>query len=158
MNIKAIKTSIAAAALGLVLMGCASMGGSGGTDVLASGNHSNIKHQQYTALHNQAAFDALWQKAFANLPAAPNKPVIDFSKQMVIASFIGQQSHGGYLVRIGHVDDSGPKLNVTVMVTIPGTNCRYPESPSDAYQFNALPATTKPVRFHIRQQNAPGCG
>ncbi|MGH8402941.1 MAG: hypothetical protein ACRESO_06000 [Gammaproteobacteria bacterium] len=159
MNSNVMKTLIAIAALTLLLAGCASMGGgSSGIESLASGQHSNIKDQQYTDIHNQADFDALWQKAFANMPSAPTKPVLDFSKQMVIASFIGHEDHGGYLVRVMKVDDSGPTLNVTVMVTVPGANCRHTLSPTDTYNLSAIPASTKQVNFDPQQQNAPACG
>jgi len=117
-----------AAVLAMLLAGCASMGGGGaaGVEVLASGNYSNMKDQQYKDIHNQADFDALWQRAFGGLSGAPSKPTVDFTKNMVLAAFLGQQKHGGYVVRIAKLDDSGPTVNVTVEVTIPGTNCRYP--------------------------------
>lgn len=154
-----MKTLTAIAALTLLLAGCASMGGSSsGIEILTSGQHSNIKDQQYTDIHNQADFDALWKKAFANMSSAPTKPVVDFSKQMVIASFIGHEDHGGYFVRVTKVDDSGATLNVTVMVTIPGANCHFTLASTETYNFSAIPASSKTVNIDPKQQNAPSCG
>lgn len=160
MNSKLAKTLIGAATLGLLLAGCASMGGGGGNGIvsLSSGNYSNLKDQQYKDIHSQADLDALWQQAFGGLSGTPDKPTVDFSKNMVLAAFLGEQKHGGYIVRFTDLDASGPTVNVTVEVTIPGTNCRYPERPAQPFMFATAPATTKQVNFTVTQRNAPACG
>lgn len=157
-----MKTSILAGgfvAAALVLSGCASLGGNAkGVESLASGNHSNMNDQQYLDVHNQADFTALWTKTFANQSAAPAMPQVDFTKDMVLAAFLGQQKHGGYIVRIPKIDTSGATANVTVEVTVPGTNCRFLQSQTEPYLFVAAPATTKQVNFNVTQSNAPPCG
>ncbi len=157
MNSNVIKTSAAAAALALTLSGCASMGGVAGVNVLDTGNHSSMKNQQYVDVHNQADFAALWTKTFKGFPA-PTMPQVDFSKDMVVGAFLGEQNHGGYLIRIKKIDSSGTTTNVTVEVTIPGTNCRYPNAFSQPYMFATIPASSKPVNFNVTQRNAPPCG
>lgn len=158
MNGKYLKTLIGGIVFALLLVGCASIGGGNGITPMSMGNYSNIKDEQYKDVHNQADFDALWQQAFANLSGAPDKPTVDFSKNMVLAMFLGAQKHGGYIVRFTNFDDSGPTVNVTVEVTVPGTNCRYPNRASDPYAFALAPATTKQVNFTVTQRNAPACG
>lgn len=159
MNGKLAKTLIGAATLVLLLAGCASLSGSaGGVEVLSSGNYSNIKDQQYKDIHNQADFDALWKQAFGGLSGAPSEPTVDFTKNMILAGFIGEQKHGGYVLRFTQYDDSGPTVNVTVEVTIPGTNCRYPQREAQPFLIAAAPATTKQVNFNVTQRNAPACG
>lgn len=154
-----INIFLGVAAAALILTGCASMGGGApGIESLASGQHSNMKDQQYTDVHSQADFDALWTKTFANQSSVPTKPQVDFSKDMVLAAFIGQQKHGGYLIRFTDVDASGATVNVTVEVTVPGTNCRYTESQTEPFLFASAPATTKQVNFNVTQRNAPKCG
>ncbi|MGB9428522.1 MAG: protease complex subunit PrcB family protein [Gammaproteobacteria bacterium] len=154
-----VKTLTAAATLMLLLAGCASMGGSSsGTEMLSTGNHSNMKDEQYKDVHNQADFDALWQQAFANQSSAPSKPAVDFSNNMVLTMFLGEQKHGGYIIRFTNFDASGATVNVTVEVTIPGTNCRFPSGTSEPYAFASAPATTKQVNFNVTQRNAPACG
>ncbi|MGH8282216.1 MAG: protease complex subunit PrcB family protein [Gammaproteobacteria bacterium] len=158
MNSNVMKTLTAIATLALLLAGCASMGGgSSSEELLASGQHSNIKDQQYTDIHNQVDLDALWQKAFANM-SAPTKPVVDFSKQMVIAAFAGEQETSGWVVRVSDVDDSGPTLNVTVTVTVPGRDCLFTKNKvSQPYGITAIPASNKQVHFNIKQHNAAPC-
>lgn len=160
MNIARIKTLTIAAVTGLMLAGCASLGGGGpaGVTVLTSGNHSNIKDQTYKDIHTQADFDKFWDQAFGGMGMAPDKPTVDFSKDMVIASFIGEQTHGGFVIRITKVENTGSEIDVTVTVTIPGANCRYPRNSTEQFQFATLPASTEPVNFNLAQQNAPACG
>ena len=159
MNSNYMKNLIISVATALLIAGCASMGGSdSGVNILTSGNHSNIKDPQYSDIHNQADFDALWQKAFAKQSGAPDKPVVDFSKDMVLAIFIGDQSTGGYIIRIKNVDTSGATIDVTVLVTSPGQNCRHPRSASDAFMIATMPASTKTVNFDPKYEQAPACG
>jgi hypothetical protein len=157
-NSKFLKILPGTAVLAMLLAGCASMGGGGnGVVPLSMGNYSNITQEQYNDVHNQADFDKLWQQAFGNLSGAPDKPAVDFSKDMVIAMFLGDQKHGGYIIRFTDFKVTGDTANVTVEVTIPGTNCRYPERASDPYAIALAPAA-KQVNFTVTQRNAPACG
>lgn len=159
MNNKYLKTLVGATAFTLLLAGCASMGGGSGNGIvpLNMGNYSNIKDEQYQDVHNQADLDKLWQQAFANLSGAPDKPTVDFSKNMVLAMFLGDQKHGGYLVRFTDFSLTGTTANITVEVTSPGRNCRYPNRSSDPFAFALAPAATQ-VNFNVVNRQAPDCG
>ncbi|MGH8279396.1 MAG: hypothetical protein ACRETQ_07520 [Gammaproteobacteria bacterium] len=159
MNIASIKTLTFAAVGGLLLAGCASMaGGSSGATILVGGNHSKITDQTYKDVHSQADLDKLWQQAFGGMSQVPTQPSVDFSKDMVIAAFLGSEKHGGYVARITNVDNSGASLGVTVTITVPGQNCNFSQSTSEQYQFFSIPASSKPVSFNITQRNAMPCG
>lgn len=160
MNSKFMKTLMISCMATLLIAGCASMGGSSsGAQVLTYGNHSKLKNQTYTDIHNQADFDALWKKAFEGMSGAPDKPVVDFSKQMVLAAFIGDQSSSGYTIRFTKIDSTGPTINVTILVSQPGQNCPVRQRVTDAYKIVAIPASTKPVNFNTPQtERMPPCG
>ena len=159
MNSKLMKTLIISAATALLIAGCASMGGSdSGADILATGSHSNMKDQTYSDIHNQADFDALWTKAFANQSSAPDKPVVDFSKDMVLAVFIGEQPTGGFRIRISKIDTSGADIEVTVVGVQPGQNCRHPQTSSEPFLIATFPASTKTVNFTPQSERAAQCG
>jgi len=150
---------IISASAALLIAGCASMGGgNSGAEILASGNHSNIKNQTYQDIHNQADFDAMWKKAFTNQSGAPDKPTVDFSKDMVLAVFIGDQPTGGFRIRFSKIDSSGATIEAAVVVTQPGQNCRHPQSSSDAFLIATIPASTKSVNFNPQSERAPSCG
>jgi len=154
-----MKTLIISAATALLMAGCASMGGGdSGANILATGSHSNMKDQQYSDIHNQADFDALWNKAFANQSSAPDKPVVDFSKDMVLAVFIGEQPTGGFRIRISKVDTSGADIEVTVVGIQPGQNCRHTQTSTEPFLIATIPASTKTVNFNAQAERSPACG
>ncbi|MDE2234439.1 MAG: protease complex subunit PrcB family protein [Gammaproteobacteria bacterium] len=160
MNRNYLHTLMLACAATLLVAGCASMGGgNSGATVVASGDHSLIKDQEYKDIHTQADFDALWDKAFKGMSGAPDKPQVDFSKQMVLAAFIGDQNTGGYTIRFTKIDSTGPTIDVSILVTQPGQNCRVPQRLSDTYLIVAIPASSKPVNINNPQsERMPACG
>ncbi len=159
MNSNFMKTLIISAATALLMAGCAGMsGGDSGANILATGSHSNIKDQIYQDIHNQADFDAMWNKAFAGQSGAPDKPVVDFSKDMVLAVFIGEQPSGGFRIRIGKIDASGPTIEVTIVGIQPGQNCRHPQTSSEPFLIATFPSSTKTVNFSPQSERAAQCG
>ncbi|MGA9854825.1 MAG: protease complex subunit PrcB family protein [Gammaproteobacteria bacterium] len=160
MNSNSMKSLILSAVTALLMVGCASMGGGdSGANILATGSHSNIKDQMYQDIHNQADFDAMWSKAFANQSGAPDKPVVDFSKDMVLAIFIGEQPTGGFRIRISKVDTSGADIEVTFDGIQPGQNCPHVQvSKSEPFLIATIPASTKSVNFNPQSERAPACG
>jgi PrcB C-terminal len=161
-NCNYMKKLIISALTAFLFAGCASMGGgNSGADVLASGNHSNMKEQEYLDIHNQADFDAMWKKAFAGQSGAPDKPAVDFSKDMVLAAFIGDQPTAGYEIRFKDIDTSGTSVNATLEITRPGQNCLRSQAAmrlTDPFLIVAIPASTKPVNFNPVPQTQPACG
>ncbi len=155
-----MKTLMISCMAALLMAGCASMGGgNSGAQVLVNGNHSKIKDQVYKDIHNQADFDALWKQAFEGMSGAPDKPVVDFSKQMVLVAFIGDQPTGGYRIRFTKIDSTGPTINVSILVSQPGQNCRVPQRASDAFLIVAIPASSKPVNINTPDtERMPACG
>src|SRR5579862_1950462 len=139
------KAFVIVAVLAAGIAGCASGGGSAssGVETLASGNHSSVTDQDYKDFHNQADLDAYLAKAFAK-QASPPKLDVDWTKQMVLTAFIGQQKQTGYRIRFTSVDESGDTVSVHVRVIIPCHQKAIPD-PSEPYMIVAAPATTKPV-------------
>jgi hypothetical protein len=150
--------------IGLAVMAAALAGGSAigddveGMTVLQQGNHSDIKEQTFKDIHNQADLAALWAQMYAKLSSPPAVPQVDWTKQMVIAFFMGDQKHGGYRIRITKAAEDLGSFNVDVTVTIPGQNCNFPHDDSQPYIVVALPASTAQVNPNIVQKNMPPCG
>lgn len=79
-----------------------------------------------TVVRDEASWVSLWAAhATLALPgwdpsqAAP-RPVIDFSRNMVVAVFMGNQPSGCYGTRIDGIYRSGGKLQVAVLNSVPG--------------------------------------
>ena len=152
------------AALILGLAGCASGGGGGGDSgggasgdiqVLATGSHSSITDLDFKDIHNAADLDAYLAKAFAK-QSAPPKLEVDWTKQMVLAAFIGEKKNTGIRIRFLSVDESGDTVQVHTKVIIPCYEHSRPEA-NEPFTIVAVPATTKPVNFNEPEQENQKC-
>lgn len=136
---KTIKAVIGGAVLTLVLTGCASMGGDSNVQVLASGSHSGVKEHEYHDLHNAKDFQTWWSKAYSTYSDVPPLPTVDFTKNMVIAAFMGEKTHGGYTLRVENVEQTLDAYNVKIKISIPGNNCRASQDIVQPFEFVVVP-------------------
>lgn len=148
------RLSIAVAALAAIIASGSAISGPD-VDILLKGQHSNIKYYTAKDFHNQADLDAFMATAF-DKGNAPSVPAVDWSKNMVLAVFIGYQKSGGYNIRFTKVDDSGDSIQVSVKVVVPCEERARPD-PSQPFQIVAVPASTKPVNFNEPEQDNQKC-
>jgi hypothetical protein len=152
------KAFVLAAIVTTGMTGCASGGGDasyGDVQVLAVGNHSSMKNQEYKDFHNAADFDAYMAKAFVN-QGSPPKLDIDWTKQMVLTGFIGAEKNTGYRIRFLSVDETGDTVSVHVRIVIPCMNNAKPDA-SEPFAIVAAPATSKPVNINDPEQEYQKC-
>lgn len=148
------RLSIAVAALAAILVSSVAISGSD-IDVLLKGNHSALKFPATKDFHNQADLDAFMATAF-DKGKAPSMPQVDWSKQMVLALFIGYQKYTGYQLRFTSVDDSGDSVQVKTRVSIP-CSMHARQDDQEPFLIVAVPASTKPVTFVDPEQVNQPC-
>lgn len=51
----------------------------------------------------------------------PQVPKVDFSKERIVALFMGEKSSGGYAIKVKNVSEKGGKIYVAVEETKPGS-------------------------------------
>lgn len=51
----------------------------------------------------------------------PQVPKVDFSKERIVALFMGEKSSGGYAIKVKNVSEKGGKIYVVVEETKPGS-------------------------------------
>lgn len=157
------KAFVLLAALAAGVAGCASGGGgggggaSGGIQVLASGNHSLMKDQEYKDFHNAADLQAYLDKTFGKGQAPVDPAKIDWTQQMVLTAFIGSEKHAGYRIRYLSVDESGDTVSVHIRVTIPCTKEERSPEATQPFTIVAVPATAKPVNVNEPEQEYQKC-
>jgi hypothetical protein len=155
---------IGIAAMAAALAGCASGGGAAGGDVsgmvvLQQGTHSDMADQAYKDIHNDADLKALWAQVYAKVSSPPPVPQIDWTKQMVLAYFMGEQKHGGYRVSMTKAQEGLGVYNAQATVSIPGQSCHVTMDVTRPYVIVAVPASALPVAFDEPiQKNQPPCG
>lgn len=90
---------------------------------LGSGTQSNMKERTVVLISNKAKFDELWKLAFAN-NIAPQKPQVDFTKNSVVAVFLGEVTSGGHSIELLSIRPlTGGEFEISVQHTKPGTGC-----------------------------------
>lgn len=53
----------------------------------------------------------------------PARPTVDFDREIVIAAAMGERSTGGYAISVRGVYESGGRIYVDVLETVPGPGC-----------------------------------
>jgi|CXWL01.1.fsa_nt_gi hypothetical protein len=90
---------------------------------LLSGNQCRIENPVNLVITNQARFDSLWSKAFKkDMPQ--EKPAVDFSKNSVIAIFLGTVNSGGHSAVITSIQhNAAGGYMVEAEHKLPGKSC-----------------------------------
>lgn len=146
-------------ALALTLFACARLAvkPDASIRILGKGLHSGVKLQEYHDLHNAADFAVWWHRTYATRGDVPALPDVDFSKQMVIAVFMGEKPHGGYSIAVTRVRTTADNYDVEITVTAPGPGCRTTQAFIEPYEFVAVPDSNgKFVNWKV-QQNYLAC-
>ena len=107
------------------------------------GAASNVDESKTAVVRDAAAWKTLWQGH------APDRdlPAVDFSREMVVAVFLGSRTTSGYDVTIQgtHVDDG--KLVVEYRETSPARDAMTAQVITSPFHIAAVPARSGDVRF-----------
>ena len=156
------KLLIIVAMLATGLAGCG--GGTksdNGVTVLAQGNHSAVKEQSVQDIHDQAAFEKIWKDAYANQATPPALPTVDFTKETVVALFLGEKSHSGFDIRVKSAApaENGKDYDLTFLVIVPGDHCsRTGAETTYPFFIGTVPSAGGTINFDTETRNNPPCG
>jgi hypothetical protein len=106
---------------------------------------SGIKEAGFFVLRTEEEWQRFWRRH-----ASSDPPVIDFSREMVIAAFMGEQRTGGFSIEIQKVEDKGGLLKVLVQRTVPAPERPVLQVLTQPYHIIRLAKTELPVRFARR--------
>jgi hypothetical protein len=115
---------------------------------LAGDQMSAIDSPRQTVVKTAAEFEALWR---AHSPGRP-VPAVDFSKNMVVAVFLGSRPSSGYEVQITNVSRDGDALLVTWTERRPGRDQMAAQVMTAPAHLVVVPRFEGAVRF----AKAPG--
>jgi hypothetical protein len=102
--------------IGVILAGCATTKPSPLVQTAVDCN-STSKEDQFQVLSDQASLEAFWQKT-----CTTQLPVVDFSKDMIVARLLGQRSTGGYSILLQGIQ-SGQPAQVNFEIHAPASGC-----------------------------------
>ena len=86
---------------------------------LASGNYCGIEQGKQLVISSTEAWEELWKKVYRGTEPEPELPVVDFSKETVLAVFMGTRSTGGYSIEISGLAGKEEKVKAIVKTRSP---------------------------------------
>ena len=102
--------------------------------VLESGQNAVTKEKVNYVIENQEQLAMVWKYAFGS--TTEPIPAVDFTRDTVLAVFMGTQSTGGHSINIARVSDEVSKGRViTLEYTRPGTSCMVTQALESPFQF-----------------------
>nr|AHZ45648.1 hypothetical protein [uncultured bacterium] len=110
---------------------------------LEDGTYSQFEDAANQVLRTEAEYKALYAKHKPGETA----PAVDFTKEMVLAVFVGFKPSGGYTVAITGVREAAGGLVVTYKLTSPPADSMNASVITYPYAFGAIPRSDKTVTF-----------
>lgn len=74
-------------------------------------------------VRTEATFETAWEDAVGDLMPAPDRPTVDFQRNMVLVVALGEQPEGCYDIEVTDAFGDGTDLTVTVTETEPTAGC-----------------------------------
>ncbi len=124
---------------------------------VAQGYHSGIDQPEQRVIRAAAEWSKLWVRHTAT-SSDKTPPKVDFTKEMVLAAFLGQRSTGGYAVQITDARVAGRKLLVTVQEKRPGRGELRAQLVTSPFCAVAVKASQLPVEWKVTETEGPSGG
>lgn len=113
--------------------------------VAETGYYSGIMSERFEVIKDHSAFTGLWLDHTKGFSPAPAQPDVDFNRDMVIATFLGERATGGYSIAIAKVEEQEESLIVSVKATFPSAKCVVTQAMSQPHQIVTVPRSGKIV-------------
>jgi hypothetical protein len=110
---------------------------------IARGGQSNVDESRQATARTEAEWAALWKSHDFEKPAPP----VDFSKEMVVAVFMGSRPTAGFAVEIVSVAERDGALIVTYREGLPAAGAMTAQVLTSPYHIAAVAARAGAVRF-----------
>ena len=122
---------------------------------VAQGAHSSINERRQSVIRTAAEWNKLWAEHSA-LSSDKTPPAVDFSKEMVLAVFLGTRTSGGYSVKVTDARVVGKKLMVSAEETAPGPGRIRSHVITSPFAMVAVKASKQPVEWTVTGGEAEG--
>lgn len=116
---------------------------------IARGAHSEVRKADRAAAKTQEEWVALWKRHAGTLPQAAEVPKVDWSKEMVLAVFMGERSTGGYSVQIRGAKEQDGKLTAEVEYVSPKPGGFVTQAFTSPFHIAAVAKSALPVTWKV---------
>jgi hypothetical protein len=111
------------------------------------GTYSGVTERSQRVVRTQAEWDKLWAQVHANEVPPPAAPKIDWSREMVLAVFMGERSTGGYRIAFRGLKVGEKEIVAEVEETAPPPDAIAIQSLTQPYHLVVVKRSDLPVRF-----------
>lgn len=116
------------------------------------GIQCSIADAQTCAITDAKEWAQLWRRMHQGREPMPDLPSVDFSRQMVLAAFMGRKPTGGYTIQITRVVAENGTITVTVRETAPSPNTPVIQVLTHPFHIVVVPKVNGTVRF-VKEQD-----
>jgi hypothetical protein len=120
-------------------------------EVVLESSFSSVSDKRQVAIKNNEDYQKLMSEVYKDLDQMPRFPDADFTKNSIIAVFMGPKSSGGYSVSIDKIKESSGKITVYTIETAPGKNCVVTQAETRPYIIVRIPKIDKEVKFKTKE-------
>jgi hypothetical protein len=119
---------------------------------LATANTSGIATASRRVIADETSWKSAWTEIHRARQPEPERPVLDFSKTVVLLAAMGTRSTGGYTIAIEGVYQANGRLYVVVREKSPGNGCLTTQALTAPVTIVSTGRTGEPVTFVERRE------
>lgn len=121
-------------------------------EVIHSGTYCSVSAKKEVVITNNDDYQKLMGEVYANLDQMPRIPDVDFTKNDVVAVFMGTKNTGGYAINFDKVIKRTDAVTCAVFESSPGKNCSVTEALTQPYEIVKIPKMNKKIKFILKQR------
>jgi hypothetical protein len=125
---------------------CAAVAATVPFTTLAHGSASGVVQPTRIVVRSQNDWAALWSRHVRTQSTSPPPPV-DFSRDMVVALFMGERPTAGYAIEVTRIERTGAGLTVHYRMTRPDPAALNAQALTQPFQLIKLPRVDDAVTF-----------
>jgi hypothetical protein len=104
-------------------------------------------------IRDSIAFKQVWERAVSRSSSKPERPAIDFNKEMVVLAAAGRMKPGDVI----HIDSVGTKGSLTVVVIRTTIACQSIATSAYPFELARVPKNNGDDTFREHVMRAPEC-
>ncbi len=114
---------------------------------LAGGNYCGIDQSKDLVIKSNDEWKDLWKRVHQRMIPQPVLPEIDFTRETVLAVFLGSRSTGGYSIEISHLKEDNQYITAVVKTRSPEPGGMVTTALSQPYHIVKVYFADKDIRF-----------
>lgn len=116
-------------------------------ETIDKGSYSGHQTRKDYFIRNDVSWKGLWEITFGIYTPKHESPEINFSKDMVIAVYMGMQTTGGYGIEIKKILENKKSIDVLVEEHSPKPGFMYTQALTRPYHIVKTDMSKKKVKF-----------